>query len=150
MAQMVKNLPATQETWVWSLGQEDPLENEMAPHSSILAWRIPWTEKPSRLQSMGSQRVGHDWATSLSLNGLREIKGLLKVTQRVSGRAGFWAQFDLTFLFGAVKGCWPEGSEIQTHCQASFFSTRTFPLTQTLSTPSRQFPSGFSELSGRT
>ena len=60
MAQMVKNLPAMQETWVRSLGREDPMENGMATHSSILAWRIPWTEKPDGLQSMGSQRVGHD------------------------------------------------------------------------------------------
>ena len=52
---------------VQSLGWEDPLEKEMATHSSILAWRIPWMEEPGRLQSMGSQRVGHDWATSLSL-----------------------------------------------------------------------------------
>ena len=57
---MIKNLPAFQETQVQSLGQEDPLEEEMATHSSILAWRIPWTEKPGRLQSMGSYRVGHD------------------------------------------------------------------------------------------
>ena len=57
---MVKNLPAMQETRVQSLGQEDPLEKRMATHSTILAWRIPLTEKPSRLQSMGSQRVGHD------------------------------------------------------------------------------------------
>ena len=54
-----------QETQVQSLGQEDPLEEEMATHSSILVWKIPWTEEPGRLQSMGSQRVGHDWATSL-------------------------------------------------------------------------------------
>ena len=53
MAQMVKNLSAMQETWVRSLDQEDALEEEMATHSSILAWRIPWTEKPGRLQSMG-------------------------------------------------------------------------------------------------
>ena len=51
--------------WVQFLGQEDPLEKEMATHSSTLAWKIPWTEKPGRLQSMGLQRVGHDWATSL-------------------------------------------------------------------------------------
>ena len=57
---MVKNLPAMLETWVQSLGQEDPMEKGMATHSSILAWRIPWTEKPGGLQSMGSQRVGHD------------------------------------------------------------------------------------------
>ena len=56
----VKNLPAAQETWVQSLGQEDPLEKGMATHSSILAWRIPWPEEPDRLQSMGSQRVGED------------------------------------------------------------------------------------------
>ena len=60
MAQMVKNVPAMQEGWVRSLGWEDPLEKGMATHSSTLAWKIPWTEKPSRLQSMGSQRVGHD------------------------------------------------------------------------------------------
>ena len=59
----VKNLPAKQETWVLPLGQEDPLENEMATHFSVLAWEIPWTEEPDRLQSMGSQRVGHDLVT---------------------------------------------------------------------------------------
>ena len=60
VAQMVKRLPTTWETWVRSLGWEDLLEKEMAPHSSILAWKIPWTEEPGRLQSMGLQRVGHD------------------------------------------------------------------------------------------
>ena len=59
VAQMVKNLPAMLETWVRSLGREDTLEKEMATHSSILAWRIPWTEKPGGPQSMGSQRVRH-------------------------------------------------------------------------------------------
>ena len=58
IAQMVKNLPAVQETWVQSLGQEDPLEKEMATHSRILTWKIPRTEEPGGLQSMGSQRVG--------------------------------------------------------------------------------------------
>ena len=57
----------TQETLVWSLGLEDPLEKAMAPHSSTLAWKIPWTEEPKRLQSMGLLRVGHDWVTWLSL-----------------------------------------------------------------------------------
>ena len=60
MAQIVKNLPAVRETQVQSLGQEDPLEEEMATHSSILAWKIPWTEEPGGLQAMGSQRVGHN------------------------------------------------------------------------------------------
>ena len=57
---MIKHLPAMRETWVRSLGGEDPLEKEMATHSSILAWRIPWTEELDGLQPMGSQRVGHD------------------------------------------------------------------------------------------
>ena len=60
VAQRLKRLPAMQETWVQSLGQEDPLEKEMATHSSILAWRILWTEQPGGLQSTGLQRVGHD------------------------------------------------------------------------------------------
>ena len=60
---MVKNPPAMQEAQVQSLGREDPLEKEMATHSSILAWRIPWTEEPGGLQSVGSQRVRHDLAT---------------------------------------------------------------------------------------
>ena len=60
MVQAVKRLSTMQETWVRSLGGEDLLEKEMATHSSILAWKIPWTEEPGRLQSMGSKRVGHD------------------------------------------------------------------------------------------
>ena len=60
VAQMVKHLPAMQETWVQSLSWEDPLEKGMATHSSIPAWKIPWTEEPGGLQSMGSQRIGHD------------------------------------------------------------------------------------------
>ena len=66
VAQMVKRLPAMQETRIRSLGQEDPLEKEMATHSVTVAWKIPWTEEPGRLQSMGSQRVTHDWVTSLT------------------------------------------------------------------------------------
>ena len=68
VAQTVKRLPTMWETGVQSLGWEDLLEKEIAPYSSILAWKIPWTEKPGRLQSMGSQRVGHNWVTSLSLS----------------------------------------------------------------------------------
>ena len=63
MTQLVKNLPAMPKIQVRSLGWEDLLEKEMATHSSILAWRIPWTEEPGGLQSMGSQRVGHDYVT---------------------------------------------------------------------------------------
>ena len=66
VAQRLKHLPGMQETRVQSLGREDPLEKELATHSSTLAWRIPWREEPGRLQSMGSQRVGCYWATKLS------------------------------------------------------------------------------------
>ena len=67
VAQPVKHLPTVRETQVWFLGQEGTLEKEMATYSSILAWEIPWLEEPGRLQSMGSQSVRHNWATSLSL-----------------------------------------------------------------------------------
>ena len=60
MAQTVQRLSTMRESWVQSLGREDPLEKEMAIYSSTIAWKIPWTEEPGRLQSMGSQRVGHD------------------------------------------------------------------------------------------
>ena len=69
VVQRLKRLPEMWETWVRSLGWEDPLEKAMAPHSSTLAWRIPWMEEPGGLQSTGSQRVGHDWATSLTHSG---------------------------------------------------------------------------------
>ena len=72
-AQMLKNLPAMLETQVWSLGWEDPLEKRMAAHSSILAWRIPWTEEPGGLQSMGLQRVRHNSLTELLGNEARYI-----------------------------------------------------------------------------
>ena len=88
VVQVVKSLPAMQETWVRSVDWEDPLEKGMATHSSILAWRIPWTEEPGGLQSMGSQRAGHNWVTNTHMNH-REI--LLK--------CGFW--FKTWFLSGA-------------------------------------------------
>ena len=71
VAWRLKRLPAMRETWVRPLGWEDPLEKEMATHSSILGWRIPWTEEPDGLQSVGSQRVRHDWAHTLSLFTVR-------------------------------------------------------------------------------
>ena len=78
VAQTVKRLPAMRETPVRFLVREDPLEKEMAIHYSTLAWKIPWTEEPDKLQSMGSQRVGHDWETSLSLShGIgREVRDI--------------------------------------------------------------------------
>ena len=70
VAKMVKHLPTMRETWVQSLGLEDLLEKEKATHSSTLTWKIPWTEEPRKLQSVGSQRVGHDRATSLHVESL--------------------------------------------------------------------------------
>ena len=67
VTQMVKSTPAMQETWVWYLGREDPLEEEMVTHSSILVWRIPWTEKPGRLQSLRPQSIRHNWVTKHAL-----------------------------------------------------------------------------------
>ena len=80
VAQTVKCLPIMWETWVRSLGWEDPLEKEKATNSSTLTWKIPWTEEPGRLQSTGLQRVGHYWATSLTsfllstCSGLRDLQ----------------------------------------------------------------------------
>ena len=75
VAQTVKRLSAMLKTQVRSLGREDPLEKEMVTHSSTMAWKIPWTEEPSRLQSMGSQRIGHDWVTSHCSN--KQTKNLV-------------------------------------------------------------------------
>ena len=90
MAQTVKNLPAMQETRVWFLGQEDPLEKGMATHSSVLAWRIPWTEEPSMLQSKGSQRVRRDWTTNIfsGRNTVHNVESL----QSLGGR--LWRSWD--------------------------------------------------------
>ena len=84
---MVKNLPTMRETWVWSLGWEDPLEKEMVTHSSILAWEIPWIEEPGGLQPMGSQRV-QDW-TANTRNIWTEVSELWEVLQ-VSGPCGYF------------------------------------------------------------
>ena len=78
---VVKNLPAKQETWVRPLGQEDPLENEMATCSSILTWEISWTEEPGRLQSMGSQRVRHDLVTKTTTVYQMYLKNYLVVIE---------------------------------------------------------------------
>ena len=93
VAQMVMCLPAMLETWARSSDREDPLEKEMAIHSSTLAWKIPWTEEPGRLQSMGSQRVRHDWATSLSF--FHELKPSMPAERvylawRVAGDLHLW------------------------------------------------------------
>ena len=88
-----KNLPATQETRVLSLGWEDPLEKEMATHSSILAWRIPWTEEPGGLQSVGLQRVRHNQATNTNFTAylMNEMiwKFLIQVISEKKSQSGF-------------------------------------------------------------
>ena len=100
MAQRLKCLPPMRETRVPSLGQEDPLEKEMAIHSSILAWRIPWMEKPSWLQYMGSQRVGHNWATSPSPSYLwlfKKIRQKFLTYERTKFLFSFFVSFLLIF-----------------------------------------------------
>ena len=107
---MVKNMPAMQETWVQFLGQEDPLEKRMATHSSIFAWRIPWTEKPGGLQSMGLQRVGHDWATDTHRCGI--ILGCTMISWDPEGqRKGSDLLWTLLDGSPALTQCaWPPGS----------------------------------------
>ena len=87
VGQRLKRLPAMWETWVQSLGWEDPLEKEMATHSSILAWRIPWSEQPGGQQSTGLQRVRLSWATSLSLSNTHDYHGGSMV-KNLSANAG--------------------------------------------------------------
>ena len=96
VAQMVNNLPKVQETRVWSLGQEDPLEKGMATHYSILAWRIPWTEKPGGLQSMGSQRVGHDRVTNTHTSNQIRVWAIWNETQEPHLR-GKWDETIISF-----------------------------------------------------
>ena len=93
VAQMVKNLPGMWETWVWSLGQEDLLEKGMVTHSNILAWRIPWTEEPGGLQSMGSQRVGHDWVTNTHTLATSHLKVLGRNINHAK-----WTQFKFVVI----------------------------------------------------
>ena len=122
VAQTVKHLPAMQETWVRSLGQEDPLEKEMATHSSILAWRIPWTEEPGGLQSMGSQRVRHDWASSLHFIICKQRNtdlSFLFLNQVVK----FWQNL-LFYFYSNIKWLFP--TKFQSSLWA-FFSLIFFP-----------------------
>ena len=108
--QMVKNLPAMPETWVLSQGWEDPLKKGMATHSSILAWRILWTEEPGRLQSMGSQRVRHDWAsfihfTSLHFMMAKSIKK--KISTTVAKRTlDSWEMWAVSVEFAVSREKW--------------------------------------------
>ena len=97
VAQTIKNLPAMWETWVWSMGWEDPLQKGIAIHSSILAWRIPWTEEPGGLQSMGLQRVGHNWSTNtFTLFFLRQ-NSLFHLIFRATVSTGYYYYFHLKY-----------------------------------------------------
>ena len=112
VAQMVKRLSTMQETRVWALGWEDPLEKEMAIHSSTIAWKIPWTEEPGRLESMGSQRVKHSWATSLHT---RRTAGLPGDSER-----GDWKSLKLNIqkskivAFGPITSGQIDGETVET------------------------------------
>ena len=96
---MVKNLPGMWETWVQSLGWEDPLEKGMATHSSILAWRIPWAEEPGGLQSVGSQRVGHDWATNT--HTIVNLKGVSRCHYKWDRKWTVYQSLEWRDLFGS-------------------------------------------------
>ena len=114
------------ETWVWSLGWEDPLEKEMATHSSILAWRIPWMEEPGGLQSMASQRVGHDWATSLyfspakprykSERWMRVFWEFSLSPSVIPGRCLPWVLLFLTYHSPRWKEIWTEWGVLLPFC----------------------------------
>ena len=113
VAQRLKCLPPMRETWVWFLGQGDPLEKEMVTHSRILAWKIPWMEKPGRLQSTGSQRVRHNWATSLSLrhnkNKRESASGIFLLVQCL--RFCHPAQeIQVQYLVGELRSHMPRGN----------------------------------------
>ena len=99
VAQMVKHMPAMQETWVQSLGWEDPLEKEMATHSSTLAWKIPWTEEPGRLQSMGLQTVRHNWVTSFHYVELIYSRGIAHERKRDSFYSAILVILQIFFFY---------------------------------------------------
>ena len=108
VAQTVKNLPAMQENQVQSLGHEDPLVNGMSTHSSILAWKIPWTEEPGRLQSMVSQRVGLDWEINTSLHICIHHRFYLHYWSILNG-----VQKDSSTVFYILIPNWKKGSDAQ-------------------------------------
>ena len=125
VAQTVKRLPTVQETWVLSLGWEDPLEKEMATHSSILAWKIPWMEERGRLQSMGSQIVGCDWATSLTF--------ITKTIQVIFMRLSGFYYYQSVQLLSLI---WLFATPWTTTCQASLSITISWSLLKLMSVES--------------
>ena len=136
VAQLVKNLFAMQETQVWSLGREDTVEKEMATHSSILAWRIPQTEDPGGLQSMGLHRVGHDWATNTAHHRYLASCFCLNCIQLLAAAYSFFSFFllnlkNFNFLatLAILRGLWDLNSltREQTH-DPCIGSTKSSPL----------------------
>ena len=139
VAQTVKHLPTMRETWVRSLGWEDPLEKEMASHSSTLAQKIPRTEEPSRLQSTGSQRVGHNWVISLHFTSLHFSKStqngpLYLGPSRVEGRVLETVFFMFLTLCDPVN-CSPPGSSVHGFLQAIILEWIAIPSSRGSSQP---------------
>ena len=117
MAQTVKSLPARRKTWIRSLSWEDPLEKEMATHSSILTWKIPWTEEPGGLQSIRLQRVGHDWVTSLSLSIKSEGESFLDFPGGSAGKESACNAGDLGSILGlGISPAEGKGYPLQYSC----------------------------------
>ena len=126
VAQTVKNLPAMRETQARSLGWEGPLEKEMATHSSTLAWRIPWTEEPERLQSMGSQRVRYDWATDTNAMETHCSAGMQSSCSRERPGSPGHSVLGPGFIpgWGISRLAWPKNKEVN---QAALFPWHVFP-----------------------
>ena len=129
-AQTVKNLPTMQKTQVWSLGWEDPLEKGMATHSSILAWRIPWTEKPGRLQSMGLQRVGlSDWHLYFHFSYMdKQGSSTVKFVHHTSRKKGLIVQLRISPAFFSAEAKLPfqAGRLLASNEQSTLFPTVSF------------------------
>ena len=138
MAQAVKRLPAMQETWVWSLGWEDPLEKEIATHSSTLVWKIPWTEEPGKLQTMRSQRVGHDWATWLYgiwFGNIHKIKMHISLDPKIP-----LLEIYSTYIFPQIH------SNISVEIYSVRFTASFFTIAESWKQPKR--PQGVDYISG--
>jgi len=108
VVQMVNDLPAKQETQVQSLGQEDPVEKGISTYSSILAWRIPWTEEPGGLESIGWQRVRHNWATNRDDGGLKVMVAVKSGEKRITFCAYFEGKIGRVFWCGGLTA-WKKG-----------------------------------------
>ena len=142
VSQMVKNLISMQETQVWTLGQEDSLEKEMANHYSILAWRITWTEEPGGLPSMESQRVGHDWATNTHTHTHTHTQYL---SHRVAVKSKWVSTYYALIPVFSKSKHWQMFSCSSYHCHQSSSSpspSSSLPQAPSSYSPSASFLSG--------